>query len=486
MMKGVRIGKGSYGQVFRKCANTVVKECDKFDKYADDVHRTLELSTVTELSVLSVNGLKHTPKLHDFQISNNGKVLITMDNGGQTLFDVAQQIPLSERLRLFPKYAFQLIEACLFLQENGIIHNDIKSSNVVVNEDNNLTLIDFGLCAFETVKWCDNNFISKGTMMSRDYGTYAICPPEIFTDQSWIVDKYMSWSIGITLCEYLFKTFNFVCDFVLDDKDRRLYQTYYSNDWTIKNHLGQVYLKKSKSSKQLLDFSKYISIPTDIQELLGMMLCIDPKERKSLNELYELQIFTEFRQQIPSNFLGMIPGVCCNVVNKSISDIANTAIYKHERAIILNYVFDILFTFNKSHLFTHAAHMFDKYNAIKAVRKADMIIVGFVCAYLAQYIDKSKQVPVKNFLDTLRWCSNTAISMSLVNIIMEDVMFHCSHNMYTQTFDVQIAKAGETVDMVNVLYVLRDTLPPYNNSILINKYIDKIKCEKEANLNKIV
>jgi serine/threonine protein kinase len=484
-MQYVRIGKGSYGQVYRKCANTVVKECDKFDKTADDEHKTFELSTVTELSVLSVNGLKHTPQLHDFQITSNDKILITMDNGGQTLLNLAFQLPMYERVRLFPKYAFQLIEACLFLQENGIIHNDIKSSNAVVNKDNNLTLIDFGLCAFETIRCCDNNFISKGTMMSRDYGTYAICPPEIFTHQSWIVEKYMPWSIGITMCEYLFKTHSFVCDFVLDDKEQRLYKVYYQNDWTIKNHLGQVYMKRLPSNK-LLDFSKYVSIPTDIQQLLDMMLSIDPYKRKSLKELYELPMFAEFRHKSLSNnsssFLGMIPDVCCNVIKKPVSDYADTAFFKEERAKVLNYMFDVLFTFNKTHVFTHAAHMLDKYGVVKAIPKNKMIDVGFVCAYLAQYIDKSKLVPIKTFMNTLGWLNHTSISISHINTMMEDVMFHCSQNMYTQTFDVQIAKAGESVDMVNVLHVLRETLPPYNNSILINKYVDKIKCEKEASL----
>lgn len=482
-MQLVRIGKGSYGQVFKKCPNTVVKECDKFDKSNDCEHKTFELSTVTELSVLSVNGLKHIPQLHEFQSTLNDKILITMDNGGQTLLDAAFSIPMSERLRLIPKYAFQLIEACLFLQENGIIHNDIKSSNVVVNDSNNLTLIDFGLCAFETTRWCDNNFIAKGTMMSRDFGTYTICPPEIFTHQSWVLEKYMPWSIGITLCEYLFKTHSFVCDFVLDHKEKHRYQVYYRNDWTIKNHLGQVYLKRAHSN-QLLDFSKYVSLPLEVQQLLSMMLSINPQQRKSLKELYELSMFDQFRGQSlssnPSNFLGMIPDVCCNVIGKSICDYVDTAFYKEERARVFNYMFDLLFTFNKTHLFTQAAHLFDKYGAAKAIPKANMVVVGFVCAYLAQYIDKSRLVPIKTFMDTLRWTTHQAITMSFINDTMEDIMFHCSYNMYTQAFDVQIAKASDVVDMVNVLDILRETIPPYNNSVLINKYVDKIKREKAA------
>ena len=187
----IKIGKGSYGQVYRKCANVVVKECDKYTK---DMHgfKEFELSTISELAILSVDGLKRTPQLFEFQTTLNDKVLISMENGGRTLLDFAKSVPMNERLRLFPKFAFQLIEACLYFQKNGIIHNDIKSANVLVNSRNDIMLIDFGLCSFETIRKSNNNFESIGTTMSCDYGTYTICPPEVFTHKHWSAEKYMS------------------------------------------------------------------------------------------------------------------------------------------------------------------------------------------------------------------------------------------------------------------------------------------------------
>lgn len=484
-MQYTKIGNGSYGQVYRKNTNTVVKECDKYDKTINGLNRTIELSTVTELAVLGIDGLKHTPRLQEFQSTPNGKILISMDNGGRTLLDVAKALSMTERINFVTKYAFQLIESCIYLQENGIIHNDIKSSNVLVNKQNNLTLIDFGLCAFETIDRTDTNFISYGTAMACDYGTYTICPPETFVSKSWVVDKYMPWSIGITLCEFLFKTHSFICDFVLSDTERQFYKVYYNNDWIIKHHLGQVYKSRLQVESPLIDFSKYVSIPGEVQNLLSSMLELDPNNRKTLKELYALPIFNGFKDTTSKKtkmpVTGNIAELHCGIVEKSASLCANTEYYKDTRAKTINYVFDVCFTFNKTHIFTHAVTLFDKYCAIRPVEIKDLLLVGLACAYVVQYIDKHKPVPINVFLDTLQWVSRTGlIHVSHLNNVMEDIMFCCNYNIYSLTFDVLIAKSGESVDMVNVLDVMRATPPPYNNSTLLKKYVDKVQLERQA------
>jgi len=483
-MQYTKIGNGSYGQVYRKSTNTVVKECDKYDKTINALNRTIELSTVTELAVLGINGLKHTPRLQEFQSTPNGKILISMDNGGRTLLDVAKALSMSERINFVTKYAFQLIESCVYLQENGIIHNDIKSSNVLVNKQNNLTLIDFGLCAFETIDRTDTNFISSGTAMACEYGTYAICPPETFVTKSWIVDKYMPWSIGITLCEFLFKTHSFICDFVLSDTERQYYKAYYNNDWVIKHHLGQVYNSRLQRNSPLIDFSKYVSIPGDLQNLLTSMLELDPNNRKTLNELYGLPIFDKFKDTTskPSkSVFGNIAELHCGIVGKPASPCGRTEYYKDTRTKAINYIFDMYFTFNRTHLFTHAVTLFDKYCAFRPVEIKDLLLVGLACAYIVQYIDKNKPVPINVFMDTLQWVSRAGfVQLPHLNNVMEDILFCCNYNIYSVTFDVLVAKNGESVDMVNVLDVMRTTLPPYNNSTLLKKYIDKMQLERQV------
>lgn len=48
--------------------------------------------------------------------------------------------------------AEELLNIIYILQENSIVHRDIRTSNVILNEDNQLVLIDFGLA-----RYIDNN-----------------------------------------------------------------------------------------------------------------------------------------------------------------------------------------------------------------------------------------------------------------------------------------------------------------------------------------
>jgi serine/threonine protein kinase len=476
VMDLTKIGKGSYGQVYRKNSNTVVKECDKYDRTGLCGHMALELSTVTELSILNIDGLKHTPKIKAFQTTPNNKILISMENGGQTLLDFSRTLSVPERIKLLPKFAFQLIKSCMYLQENGIIHNDIKSSNVLVNCTTDIRLIDFGLCAFETIKKPNSEFMSAGTSMSKDFGTYTICPPETFMNNHWSVDKYMPWSIGVTLCEFLFKTHSVICEYVLNTEQKETYRQHYQNDWMIKQILAQVFKNKVRIGENtLIDFSKYEDFPKELEVLLHSMLSINMNERKTLKELYNLPLFKKYRTaEKAEDYLGIIAELHCNIVPKAqlnSSQLKN--VYSQMRAKIINHIFDIYCSFNKLNLFLQAVHIFDKYCSVKVIDLNKLYIAGIASAYLAQYIEKSLPIPLGIFETTFSWVSPMAVSVGCITYIVEDILFCCSHNMYSQTFDVQIAKTGEVVNMLAILDIMTKTLPPYNNHTLVKEYISR-------------
>lgn len=474
-MELTKIGKGSYGQVYQKNSNTVVKECDKYDKTGLCGNMALELSTITELSILSIDGLKNTPKIRDFQTTPNNKVLISMENGGQTLLQFSRTLNVSERLNLLPKFAFQLIKSCMYLQENSIIHNDIKSSNVLVNSSTDIRLIDFGLCAFETISKPNNAFMSAGTSMSKEFGTYTICPPETFMNNHWSIDKYMPWSIGITLCEFLFKTHSVICDYVLTNEQKEIYHQHYQNDWMIKQILGQFFkMKIQMGENTLIDFSKYENFPKELEVLFHSMLSIDVNKRFTLKELYNLPIFKKYRSaEKAERYLGIIAELHCNVVQKAIVHSSNLTVYSQMREKVINHIFNIYSSFNKLNLFLQAVHIFDKYCSVKFIDLNKLYITGVASAYIAQYIEKSLPIPLATFSATLCWISPMAVSVGCITNIVEDIMFCCSQCMYSQTFDVQIVKTGEVVNMMTILDIIKKTLPPYNNNMLVKEYVSR-------------
>ena len=475
-MELTKIGKGSYGQVYKKNSNTVIKECDKYDRTGLCGYMALELSTITELSILNIDGLKHTPKIKEFQTTPNNKILISMENGGQTLLDFSRTLKASERLKLLPKFAFQLIKSCMYLQENSIIHNDIKSSNVLVNSSTDIRLIDFGLCAFETINKPNSEFMSKGTSMSKEFGTYTICPPETFMNNHWSVDKYMPWSIGVTLCEFLFKTHSVICDYVLSINQKQVYKRHYQNDWMIKQILGEIFMNKiNMGENTLIDFSKVEDFPQEFEELLHSMLKIDMNERKTLKELYNLPVFKYYRNaEKQDKYVGVITELHCNIVKRTLLHSGNmTNVYSQMRAKLVNHIFDIYSSFNKLNLFLQAVHIFDKYCSIKIVDINKLYIVGIASAYIAQYIEKNLPIPLTTFVATPKWVSPIVVSVESITYIVEDILFCCSSTLYSQTFDVQIAKTGQVVNMMTILDIMMETIPPYNNTILVKKYVSR-------------
>ena len=63
----------------------------------------------------------------------------------------------------------QLVSAVLYCHKHSIVHRDIKHKNILLTEDHDLKLIDFGL----------SNFVKAGELRSTFCGTPAYAAPEM-------------------------------------------------------------------------------------------------------------------------------------------------------------------------------------------------------------------------------------------------------------------------------------------------------------------
>lgn len=76
-------------------------------------------------------------------------------------------MPMETRLKIVK----QVAQVIMFYHKSGAVHRDLKSLNVLLDENNTVRLCDFGLARFK-------NDLNKGTMQFS--GTPAYMPPEMF------------------------------------------------------------------------------------------------------------------------------------------------------------------------------------------------------------------------------------------------------------------------------------------------------------------
>lgn len=91
----------------------------------------------------------------------------------------------SEAKRIFK----QIVEGISYCHSNNIIHRDIKLENILLDEQKNVKIIDFGfaICATDTMK------------LKIFCGTPQYMSPEIVSKVEYVGQKSDIWSLGILL-----------------------------------------------------------------------------------------------------------------------------------------------------------------------------------------------------------------------------------------------------------------------------------------------
>lgn len=107
-----------------------------------------------------------------------------------TLFTIIKKSKGMDEKRAF-KYFIQVTSAVFFLHEHNLIHRDLKPENLLVDENDNVRLCDFG--------WCVD--VSTGNRLTF-CGTYEYMAPEIIQERPY--DNSIDiWSLGILLYELI-------------------------------------------------------------------------------------------------------------------------------------------------------------------------------------------------------------------------------------------------------------------------------------------
>ena len=171
-------------------------------------------------------------------------------------------IPFEEELII--KYFKQILRAVIYLQEKNIIHRDIKPDNLLLDENNNIKVSDFGLCAFYKYDVSINKekqryLFSKGTKVGR----IDFIAPEIKKGKN---PSYESdiYSLGLTMLCLMSDQYPIQLIIICEEQDVTI-------------------------NKELIN-KKYNPI---IKELVLSMINEDPKKRTTAKDAYEQLTYIE-------------------------------------------------------------------------------------------------------------------------------------------------------------------------------------------------
>ncbi|GKB84402.1 CBL-interacting serine/threonine-protein kinase 6-like protein [Tanacetum coccineum] len=143
-----------------------------------------------EISVMKMVRHPNIVELYEVMASKS-KIYFAMElvRGGELFSKIAKGRLREEVAR---SYFQQLISAVDFCHSRGVYHRDLKPENLLLDEEGNLKVTDFGLSAF-----CDH--LRQDGLLHTTCGTPAYVAPEIIGKKGYDGAKVDIWSCGVIL-----------------------------------------------------------------------------------------------------------------------------------------------------------------------------------------------------------------------------------------------------------------------------------------------
>lgn len=256
-----QVGSGATGSVYTAID---VKTLEKVAIKMIDIRKQIKKALIlTEISVMKDKKHPNVVNYYDSYLVDGNILWVIMEYMQfGPLTDLVTSLVLREgQIAVIVRETLNAIE---FLHSNRIIHRDIKSDNILLGQDGQVKVIDFGFCA-----QLDHSDEKRRTFAGSPYWL----SPEIITKKGYDT-KTDIWSLGILIIEMLEGA------------------PPYLNEAPLK----AIYLIASRG-KPAIDYQRISPLLADF---LDQCLDIDPEARATASDLLKHPFLTEAAEPLSS------------------------------------------------------------------------------------------------------------------------------------------------------------------------------------------